>query len=177
MKPSRRLPALLTILAALAGLVVFDEPSNGAHSSRVVDARSFRKEGTERAPRPEVGSATDMAESSPLLALRDRRGSEAAPVAGFETRDWTPPPPPPPPVSSLPPPPPQAPALPFAYLGKQWESGKWTVFLAQQERTYIATEGVTIESNYRIEKIEPPVLTVTYLPLQQPQTLAIGPAE
>ena len=177
MKPSHRLPVLLAILAALAGLVAFDGPGNGTLSPGVVEARPMGDAVTEVARRPEVPSALVTAESSPLLALRDRRGSEAAPAAGFEIRDWTPPPPPPPPALSLPPPPPQAPALPFAYLGKQWEGGKWTVFLAQQERTYIATEGVTIESNYRVEKIAPPVMTVTYLPLQQPQTLAIGSAE
>jgi hypothetical protein len=49
--------------------------------------------------------------------------------------------------------------------------------LSNQERTYIVMEGVVIESAYRIEKITPPIMSVTYLPLQQLQTLAIGAAE
>lgn len=57
------------------------------------------------------------------------------------------------------------------------EAGEWIVFLANQDRTYTIKTDTVIESNYRVEKIAPPMLTLTYLPLKQQQTLAIGPAE
>lgn len=181
MKPSRRLTILLAMLTLLGGLVVFDKPGGGTSPPRIVEARPARGVAPETA-HPVTNDPAGQ-ETSPLLALLDRRGAGAA-IAGFETRDWTPPPPPPPPQSrlrpseqALPSSPPQAPPLPFVYIGKQWDGGRWTVFLAHQENTYIATEGVTIESIYRVEKIAPPNLTVIYLPLQQPQTFAIGSAE
>lgn len=67
--------------------------------------------------------------------------------------------------------------LPFTFIGKQLEAGQWTVFLANQDRTYAIKADMLIESSYHVEKIAPPTLTLTYLPLKQQQTLAIGSAE
>jgi len=167
MKLSRRLLILLAMLGILAWLVVFDKLDSGLFYPSIVEAHQSRDNNTNNAK-----------ESSTLLALHSRSGREDfIDAAGFETRDWTPPPQPELSLPPPPPPPPQAPPLPFAYLGKQQHNGKWTVFLTNQERTYIVMEGVVIESAYRIEQITPPILSVTYLPLQQLQTLAIGAAE
>lgn len=67
--------------------------------------------------------------------------------------------------------------MPFAFVAKQFDNGHWIVFLARQERTYMVRAGETIEANYRVDKIAPPYMTMTYLPLNQVQTLAIGAAE
>jgi hypothetical protein len=174
MKVSRRLLILLAILGILAWLIVFDNRDSGLLYPNIVQAHQSRSVVTNTAH----STNRNANESSTLLALRSRSGREAIfAVAGFETRDWAPPSQPELSLPPPPPPPPQAPPLPFAYLGKQQKNGKWTVFLSNQERTYIVMEGMVIESAYRIEKITPPILSVTYLPLQQLQTLTIGATE
>lgn len=89
----------------------------------------------------------------------------------FSSTSWAPPAPP------APPPPPVAatiPPLPFIYLGKKHEIGQWEVFLGSGDQTFIVQEGSTVNEQYHIDSIKPPTLTLTYLPLNQVQTLPIG---
>lgn len=90
----------------------------------------------------------------------------------FQPRSWNPPPPPPPAQDK-----PLAPPLPFAYLGKKHDADGWEVYLAQGDQTVIARGGAVIAGAYRIDRIEPPSLVMTYLPLNQAQSLAIGDAQ
>lgn len=92
----------------------------------------------------------------------------------FARHDWTPPPPPPSSEPPPPPPPPSAPPLPFTYLGKSLQDGVWEIYLAHGNRTYLVRDGITIDGTYRVDAIRPPVLTLTYLPLEQSQQLNIG---
>lgn len=97
----------------------------------------------------------------------------------FGAQNWNPPPPPPAAVEAEapPPPPPSAPPLPFTYLGKANEGGVWEVYLARADKTYIVKDKTVIEGAYRVDAIAPPTLTLTYLPLNQVQTLNIGVLE
>ncbi|MFS2020837.1 hypothetical protein ACEN88_30195, partial [Massilia sp. CT11-108] len=71
--------------------------------------------------------------------------------------------------------PPTAPPLPFTFIGKSVGDGAWEVYLARGDRTYVVREkGAVIDGTYRVESIAPPVLTLTYLPLNQVQQLNIG---
>lgn len=109
------------------------------------------------------------------LQPRDELVGDAGKADGealFASQDWTPPPPPPP--EPGPPPPPVAPRLPYTFIGKSLEEGKWEVYLASGERTHIAVEGGVIDGAWRVERIAPPLLTLTYLPLNQVQQLNIG---
>jgi hypothetical protein len=90
----------------------------------------------------------------------------------FGRQDWTPPPPPPAPAP--PPPPPSAPPLPFTFIGKSVADGTWEVYLARGDRTYVVRDKTLIDGTYRVDAIAPPVLTLTYLPLNQVQQLNIG---
>ncbi|MBB3119637.1 hypothetical protein [Pseudoduganella violacea] len=90
----------------------------------------------------------------------------------FLGQNWNPPPPPP--VAPPPPPPPSAPPLPFSYIGKSVADGVWEVYLSRGDRTYIAQQKLVIDGTYRIDRIAPPELTITYLPLNQVQQLNIG---
>lgn len=93
----------------------------------------------------------------------------------FASQDWTPPPPPPAPAPPPPPPaPPSAPPLPFTYIGKSIENGTWEVYLGRDDRAYVVREKSVIEDTYRVDAIAPPVLVVTYLPLNQAQQISIG---
>ncbi len=90
----------------------------------------------------------------------------------FARQDWTPPPPPPAPAPL--PPPPSAPPLPFTFIGKSLQDGVWEIYLARGERTHLVRENTVIDGMYRVDAIKPPVLTLTYLPLNQVQQLNIG---
>ena len=89
----------------------------------------------------------------------------------FQTQSWYVPPPP---LKKGPPPPPSAPPLPYSYMGKMQEDGKWTVFLSAHNKNYIVKEGDTIDGTYRVEQIAPPLLTLTYTPLNMKQIMQIG---
>jgi hypothetical protein len=69
---------------------------------------------------------------------------------------------------------PEAPVMPFLYLGKKFENGKWEVYLAIGDQTYFAREGSVLDQTYVVNAIRPPLLTLTYMPKQQRQTVMIG---
>ena len=72
---------------------------------------------------------------------------------------------------------PTAPPVPFVYIGKLAEQGeKAVIILARQNRTYTVSEGDVLDHDYRIDEVRPPVLTLTYLPLNIKQTIQIGAA-
>ena len=115
-----------------------------------------------RAPAPGAKAAPHILRLLPRHVLVDSKGAkEGADV--FGSRDWTPPPPPP-----------TAPPLPFTLIGKANENGAWEVYLARAGKTYIVKPKTVIDGTYRVDAIAPPLLTLTYLPLNQVQQLNIG---
>ncbi len=168
MHGNRRLWLLLLVLSAVTGLTVFDAPRPfhiAVASSRNTHVSRFDRS-------PAIGND---ANSQTLLALRPRKLDESPPQNAFVVKDWAPPPPPPP--APPPPPPPQAPPLPFQFLGQQSAGVQWVVFLGNHDHIYVVRVGDVIEGRYQIDAITPPSMTFTYLPLQQQQTLSIGPAQ
>ena len=95
----------------------------------------------------------------------------------FQSQNWTPPPPKMIIAAAPPPPPPMAPPLPFVYLGKAAADGAWEVFLSRADKTYIVRANTVIDGAYKVVAIAPPVMTLTYLPLNQVQQLNIGVLE
>lgn len=89
----------------------------------------------------------------------------------FSTRSWNPPAPAPAPQPA---PAPVAPPVPYTFLGKKLEGDAWEVFLAKGNQTFVARANQVIESDWRVDRIAPPTLTLTYLPLGLPQSVAIG---
>jgi hypothetical protein len=72
---------------------------------------------------------------------------------------------------------PVAPPLPFVYIGKMLEEyNNSTVFLERQHRILVVREGDAIDANYRVDEIKPPMMTLSYLPLNIKQTMQIGEA-
>jgi hypothetical protein len=110
------------------------------------------------------------------LAPEDSMGDSttASAVAMFGNQNWNPPPPPVAKLIPVAPVPPSAPPLPFVYLGKSLADGTWEVFLGRGDRTIIVQNNSVIDGTYRIDAIKPPLLTFTYLPLNQIQQLTIG---
>jgi hypothetical protein len=91
----------------------------------------------------------------------------------FTSRDWQPPPPK---VAAKPPPPPppSAPPMPFTVFGQMVEDGRITVFLNGNERSHAVKVGDVINKAYRVDMIKDGVVVLTYLPLNQQQTLRTG---
>jgi hypothetical protein len=94
----------------------------------------------------------------------------------FSAQTWLVPPAPAK-VVSIPAPPPTAPPLAFVYLGKTLQGQIWEVYLARGDQTLVVRENTVIDDTYRVDQIKPPHLTLTYLPLQQVQTLPIGASD
>lgn len=140
---------------------------------------------TRTAPAPRV-AAKDSKPQADTAILRLTPRAELVGDAGdatfasgegiFMDHNWNPPPPPPP-QSNAPPAPPMAPPIPFMYLGKAAADGAWEVYLSQGDKTYTVRNNTVIDGVYRIEKIAPPLMTVTYLPLKQQQQMNIGVLE
>jgi len=116
--------------------------------------------------------APTVAALRPRAELLRREGAEI-----FASQTFDPPPPPPPRAPEVASAPPVAPALPFTYLGKKLDDAKWEVWLAIGDQTLYVREGSVVEHDYAVNSIRPPLLTLTYLPLKQMQTMTIGGAE
>jgi hypothetical protein len=161
-------------LLVAAGFAVFGDNSPGGavvepapRSAVAAAARPAPVRANPAAPKP-AGAATIL-RLEPRAALMD---GGAGGGNAFGSQDWTPLPAPPAPPP--PPPPPSAPPLPFTFLGKAVEQGKWEVFLARGAETLIVRDKMVIDGVYRIDAIAPPGMTFTYLPLNQVQQLNIG---
>ena len=90
----------------------------------------------------------------------------------FPPKSWYVPPPPPPPGIAVRP---SAPPLSFHCIGKMVDAdNRAAVFLERQNRIFIVREGDAIDGNYRVDAIAPPVMTLTYIPLDEKQTMQIG---
>ena len=168
----------LALLGA-AGLALFGDKSPSSDVAEAV-ARQPRAAaaGPAAAARKNEAAAKDdvmILRLQPRALLMGEAGDGfGAANAIFGGQDWNPPPPPPPPPSNAPPPPPMAPPLPFAYIGKAAADGAWEVYLSRADKVYVVRLKTVIDGVYRVDAISPPMMTVTYLPLNQVQQLNIG---
>jgi hypothetical protein len=96
----------------------------------------------------------------------------------FLPHSWLPPPPPPPPpqvaAPAPPPPPPMAPPLPFSFFGSLDEKGlARRVFLTKGDQLVIVKANDVVEGQYRVDRITENAVDLTYLPLNQKQSISI----
>lgn len=167
------------LLGVCAWLAFFADPSPATDEAVSMPTRAAAPAAA-GAPIPAQRPRDAAAPPYPsVLALVPREQLiPAAPAASstrdpFSARSWTPPPPP---VAAAEPAAPVAPPMPYSYVGKKLDGDTWEVYLARGEQTFIVRAGQLIEGSWRAEKVEPPQLTLTYLPLGQTQTLSIGDA-
>jgi hypothetical protein len=171
-------------LAGAAALFVFGDRQAASDVAEAVERKPAAPRDDAAAKADKPGKPGDKEVT--ILALRPRaelvgEAGEAVFDGGdavFLSQNWNPPPPkaslqpsgPPPP-----PPAPMAPAMPFTYIGKAVGGGVWEVFLSRgADKTYVVREHTIIDGSYRVEKIAPPSMTMTYLPLNQVQQINIG---
>lgn len=156
--------ALLLTVAAAASVDKQDDPDSGVVLADTSKARAQnRQSGGAASPGPFADILVDKLKRP---ALPEKAKDM------FAAKSWYVPPP----VSKVKPVP-TAPPLPFTYVGKMLEEGKSsTVFLERQNRIFLVREGDAIDTNYRVDTIKAPVMTLTYLPLDLKQTMQIGEA-
>lgn len=167
--------------------------NTASSSAKVVTSKTFNRDNESVAGNKKNAPATQVLSLLPREALivkeppkpgKGLNPNKVGAIAGlmpndnithealFDSQTWDPPPPPPP--KPGPPPPPVAPPIPYVVIGKKLEDQAWEVYLTRGEQTFIAREKLVLENQYRIDSIKPPTMTLTYLPLNQTQTLTIG---
>ncbi|WP_332847860.1 hypothetical protein [Massilia sp. S19_KUP03_FR1] len=172
MKP--RHLAMGAALLVAGGLVVFGD--NTPDVAEPVERAARVPAAATRAPTINAGVKAHVEPVILRLLPRDDVMGDSDGNALFASQNWNPPPPPAPvqPVNNTPPPAPMAPPLPFTLIGKSVSAGAYEVYLARGEQVYLVRDKMTIDGTYRVDKIVPPMLTLTYLPLNQVQQLNIG---
>lgn len=73
-----------------------------------------------------------------------------------------------------PPPAISAPPIQLKYIGKIKGDDNYLVFVGFNGKNYVVKEGDDIQQVYKIEKITPPTMTITYIPMGISQTMSIG---
>lgn len=173
----RGLLLLLLVSVLTAFLTHFQSSPSQVSAQGAQPPTKARNQGAASTGLPTSGSMAHQA--VPLSAL-DRRqldlqlfGPESPVRNPFRVVQWTSPPNKPSPVVQERP---SAPTLPFTYLGKKLEGGRWEVFVDHKGTTRILQTGSEWDGTYRVESIVPPSMSVIYLPLHERQVLSIGPA-
>jgi hypothetical protein len=163
MKTNARRALLFIALLGAAYLTLLAPPPQT--DAGVVEAVDVRSPSTRVASTKEGGQPT-------VLELKPRKPPAESKTL-FASVTWNPPKP----IVAAPAPPPTAPPLPFTYIGKRLEDGVWHVYVSRGDQTLIVREQQTIDGTYRIDAVKPPQMTLTYLPMDERQTLSIGAGE
>jgi hypothetical protein len=180
-RPAWVRPAILSAAGAATFAAAFHFSGSGgdgvvesvAHNTNVPASAPATTASAETTP-----STATAAGGAPSLPTRSRI-TESANKDPFAPRGWLPPPPPPPPPAAeapaAPPPPPTAPPVPFRFVGLLEEkSAKPAAFIAKGDALYVVHVGDVVESTYRVESFNSAQVVVTYLPLQQRQTIEVN---
>lgn len=101
-------------------------------------------------------------------------------ASGAQLAAWMPPPPPPapaaPPVQAQPPAAPVAPPFPYQLIGRLEEGGQHLALLTGPNRSLSAKAGDVIDGQWRVDRVEPSGLALTWLPAQQAQNISFRPS-
>jgi hypothetical protein len=166
---SRRQIGLVLVAAALAsyGAMYF---SGGPAESRLIEPVT-RTHTTGSNKLAAAAANLPKTIAPPTRASLNQAGANNL----FASNSWTPPPPPPPKeLAPPPPPPPTAPPIPFNFVGLLQDQAKPTAFLAQDDKLLLVSAGDTLDGAYRIESVSASEIVLTYLPLNQRQSISIS---
>ncbi len=170
--------ALLLTVAATAAVSTQDDGDIGVvHREIIRPKESNQLELNPREPNKEKERFEVPNMSVSLLVEQLKRPALPEVVKDmFPSKSWYVPPPPSKVVAG-PPPAPTAPPFTYQFIGKMIEEeNRSAVFLENKSRIFIVRAGDTIDNQYRVETIDPPVMMLTYLPLDIKQTVQIGEA-
>ncbi len=180
----RRLMLGLALLLAVGASVWVTLRDEAPEADALVGARRPVVRSGAPAPGAASGAPAPAAPETAIersLRLRRLAGVEQSDL--FAPRSWDPPPPrvkisrAAVQAAEAPPPPPQAPPVPFTYMGKMLDGNDTVAFLTRAGRSYVVRGGDTLDNTYRVDHIDPNQLTMTYLPLNIQQQLALGASQ
>lgn len=77
------------------------------------------------------------------------------------------------PVVDTPPPPPMAPRFPHAWVGRFNDEAVNRAVLSGPQSTWVVRAGDVLEGQWRVDAIQDRRMTLTYLPLNQQQTVGM----
>ena len=158
MTPRRRWTVIALAASAVAIAVWF-----APESSKPVES-------AEAARRADVIHASVQSSPAPRFDLPKRR------TLGRQRGDLfvTPAPPPPPPQQQQVQAPPAPPPNPYRFAGTLQQGASRRVFLALGERIFEAQEGEMLEQNFRVQSVTADAVTLVFVPLDAPVTIALG---
>jgi hypothetical protein len=132
-----------------------------------------------RANTPSSLAAKPASESSTQLLVQSVAQWQArqtlAPLPGGQAQPWAsqmPPPPPPVQVMAAEAAPPMAPPFPHAWVGR-FDDETTRAIVSSPDQTWVLAVGDVIDGQWRIDQIQERQMSLTYLPLQQRQTVAM----
>jgi hypothetical protein len=171
---SRRWIILVAALVGVALLRVVDPLAPKSPPALVNVTRAVKASPSVALATPSPSVQTSDAQSWPV---RQRTENEPIDIFAPPAPPALPAPPPAPEPAAVavlppaPPPPPVAPPIPFTVIGSWTENGKTEVFLAGPQGTVLARAGDTLSGSYHVDSIGAAALQMTYLPLNQIQSL------
>jgi hypothetical protein len=165
---------MAVLAAAGAGTFVLAFRLAGSGDDSAV-VEPIAKTGARSEPGAPSGTPATGTDRAPELPARTPL-TKTANSDPFAPKGWLPPPPPPPPAPAAappaPPPPPTAPPVPFKFIGQiEEKSARPAAFISKGEALYVVHVGDVVENTYRVESFNSAQVVVTYLPLQQRQTI------
>ena len=162
MTPQRRTQLLIVTLVATLAAVAW---VNGNEDD--IAAPTQREHSGDSRPAPGAAKA-DKGMPELTLAELDARGLDDMKTDLFEAKSWyVAPPPPPPPKPTAPPP-------PFTVLGRMIQGGRTAVFVSYGGRNQVFGVGDVVDSDWRVDAIDATQVKLTYLPLNEEKSLALG---
>lgn len=69
---------------------------------------------------------------------------------------------------------PTLPLIPFKYIGKLFDGEVYQIFFSMSGKGLLVEEGDIIQKDYKVEKISPPTMTLTYMPTNTSLIMQIG---
>ena len=64
--------------------------------------------------------------------------------------------------------------MPFSFVGMLGDQAKPTAFLARNEALLLVTAGDTLDGTYHVDTVSAREIVLTYLPLNQRQSISIS---
>lgn len=173
----------LALVLALTAWLALQEDDSAVEPVKQADGTRASRPNAQtpagRAGRPSASARKgDNGQARLLLSsvARWQQRELLAPWPADQANPWAsqrpPPPPPPPPVVAVEAPPPMAPPFPHAWVGRFNDTAQRAV-VAGTTTTWVVAVGDVIEGHWRIDQIQERQMSLTYLPLQQRQTIVM----
>ncbi|MGY4829026.1 hypothetical protein ACVNIS_10650 [Sphaerotilaceae bacterium SBD11-9] len=174
LRSNKRMAILLPGLALAAYLALFADKTPQGGAKAAVPASRPAATVAVAAPKGKPVAALERIEP---LVPRKLLVHSADPSADlFASPSWSAAPLPAPVAPTAPPAPQEVQVAPPNYrvLGKKLENGVWEVYLGRDDTSFIVRAGDTLEGTWRVDKVEPPSVSMTHVPSGSVHSLPIG---